>query len=47
MTYEQRLEVLGLETLETRRLKFDLVNVVKLSMELFRWTGKKILRQET
>jgi hypothetical protein len=30
MTYEQRLEVLGLETLETRRLKFDLVNVFKI-----------------
>jgi hypothetical protein len=30
MPYEQRLDVLGLETLEIRRLKFDLVNVFKI-----------------
>jgi len=30
LSYEQRMDVLGLESLEIRRLKFDLVNVFKI-----------------
>jgi ribonuclease P/MRP protein subunit RPP40 len=30
MTYEQRIVTLGLESLESRRLKFDLINVFKI-----------------